>query len=897
MSHPTTTLGQDTTPDQGIALDARGIRFAGGPRLVLCASLFYFRLPREQWRARLAQVRASGYTCVDVYLPWNFHETAPGRWSFEGRRDVAAFLDLAQEEGLYVIARPGPYICSEWDGGALPAWLGLDPQLRVRQHEPRFLDRVTAWFDQALPLLAERQYPANGPVIMVQLENELDFFDCEDRTGYLTALRDQAVRHGITVPLIACSGQGDLEGATGDVPGVVPACNFYPDDDSPHIEPEVRRYAELLAERDLPLLITETNRRHRTLRRLLASGASLIAPYLQSSGWNFGYTPSAGNWGRPGNFMSHGYDFGGYVSSTGTERPEYAEAQLLARVIDTLGPRLALATPTVPHTPFTTDFPTSSSPSALRLDGGGLLLAVPHLGTRTGTGMGTGTGTGAGAGTAVVNGVPVAVAADSCPLMLVDVPLGPWSHEGTLTLSSADLVAAGEGLLVFSSEVPVTVVVGDTRVEIPAPEAGAPGRATAEGLTLVALTPADAVRLRATDRDGTVHLEAPAPVRPAPAPARPAPAPVEVRRARRRVDTTAPERAAGRHELPPTLESLGVYRGRGTYRTTTDLTGVDELLLVGAADIVDLSVAGRARPTIAGFGATRRIDVRDATGSVDIEAVVEIWGHANFDDARLPALRLGALRGLGTLWTVRETTDVSALWSVHGHWAGRPAPLRELGGWSSTRVGVPVTYTREIRSDTAAALHLKGVVEPVRMTLTDGEQPTTAHNAETTRTVHAEDPWIPLPAGTHRISITLPHHPSGGGLRAELLTLDPVTDWTCTAQDDDQLTAFATEATPGQEVRLPLALAPGEEAWLDLGLPPSHDGLLLRPDGTQIRVTGWAGGECVGRVWTGDRPDFSGGDADVLWIPPGWSGLTLLVRGAAGPKAAELRVLRLESAD
>ncbi|MFF5569286.1 beta-galactosidase [Streptomyces luteogriseus] len=876
MSHPTTTPGQDTTPDQGIALDARGIRFEGGPRLVLCASLFYFRLPREQWRARLAQVRASGYTCVDVYLPWNFHETAPGRWSFEGRRDVAAFLDLAQEEGLYVIARPGPYICSEWDGGALPAWLGLDPQLRVRQHEPRFLDRVTAWFDQALPLLAERQYPANGPVIMVQLENELDFFDCEDRTGYLSALRDQAVRHGITVPLIACSGQGDLEGATGDVPGVVPACNFYPDDDSPHIEPEVRRYAELLAERDLPLLITETNRRHRTLRRLLASGASLIAPYLQSSGWNFGYTPSAGNWGRPGNLMSHGYDFGGYVSSTGTERPEYAEAQLLARVIDTLGPRLALAVPTVPHTPVTTDFPTSSSPSALRLDGGGLLLAVPHLGTRTGAGPGAGTGT------AVVNGVPVAVAADSCPLMPVDVPLTPWGHEGTLTLASADLIAAGEGVLVFSSEVPVTVVVGDTRVEIPAPAPGAPRRTTVAGLTLVALTPSDAVRLRSTDRNGTVRLEEPVP-------ARPASAPVAVRRARRRVDTAIPERAAGRHEEPPTLESLGVYRGRGTYRTTTDLTGVDELLLAGASDIVDLTVAGRARPTIAGFGATRRIDVREATGSVDVEAVVEIWGHANFDDARLPALRLGALRGLGTVWTVRETTDVSALWEVHGHWAGRPAPLREPGGWSSTRVGLPVTYTREIRTDTAAALHLKGLAQPVRVTVTDGEP----------RTLHAESPWISLPAGTHRISVTLPHHPSGGGLRAELLALDPVTDWTCSAQDDDLLTGFATEAAPRQEVEvlLPLSLAPGEEAWLDVDLPPSHDGLLLRPDGTQIRVTGWAGGECVGRVWVGDRPDFSGGDADVLWIPPGWSGLTLLVRGAAGPKAPELGVLRLESAD
>ncbi|MER5748382.1 beta-galactosidase [Streptomyces sp. NPDC002088] len=856
MSHPTIL-------NNSVELDARGIWTDGSPRVVLCASLFYFRLPREQWRARLEQVRASGYTCVDVYLPWNFHETAPGRWSFEGRRDVAAFLDLAQETGLYVIARPGPYICSEWDGGALPSWLGLDPDLRVRQHEPRFLAQVTAWFDQVLPLLANRQYQAGGPVIMVQLENELDFFDCEDRTGYLTALRDQAVRHGITVPLIACAGQGDLAGATGNVPGVVPAFNFYPDDDSPHIEPEVRRYAQLVADRDLPLLVTETNRRHRTLRRLLASGASLIAPYLQSSGWNFGYTPSSGNWGSPGNFMSHGYDFGGYVSSTGAERPEYAEAQVLARVIDTLGAQLAHATSSVPRGEVTTDFPTSSSLSSLDLRDGGQLVAVPHLGAE--------------AGRAVVDGIPVAVAADSCPLMLVDVPLRSWGHDATLTLASADLVAAADGVLAFSSSVPVTVVIGEQQVEIPAPTVGMHRRTTVSGLVLVALAPSDAARLQRIDGDGTVHL--------ADAPHRPSPAPPTAAATARRRPATAPEQPAGTHRVPPTLESLGVYRGRGIYRATADLGDIDELLLVGAADIVDLTIADRVHPSLARFGATERIDVREATGRAAIEAVVEIWGHANFDDARLPALRLGALRGLGTLWKIRDTQDVSALWTVQGHWAGEPAPLRVLGGWSSTRVAVPLTYTRTMRSATASALHLQGVVEPLRVRVDDGEPVT----------VHTENPWVLLPAGTHQVSITLPHHPSGHDLRAELLVLESVEDWSCAAQDDDLLTRFAGQSGPTEEIQLPLALKPGEEVWLDVDLPPGHNGFRLCLDGSQIRVTGWAGAECIGRTWIGERPAFSGGDPDSLWIPPGWSGLTLFVQGMQGPGESELRTLWLKS--
>ncbi|WP_020392268.1 beta-galactosidase [Kribbella catacumbae] len=847
-------MSSSTILSTGVELDAHGIRIDGRPELLLCASLFYFRLPREQWQARLEQIRTSGYTCIDVYLPWNFHEVAPGRWSFDGRRDVAAFLDLAHETGLSVIARPGPYICSEWDGGALPAWLGLDPEVRVRQNEPRYLAQVAAWFDQALPILAERQYPA-GPVIMVQLENELDFFDCEDRPGYLTALRDQAISHGITVPLIACAGQGDIAGATGDVPGIVAACNFYPNDDSPHIEEEVRHYAALLADRDLPLLVTETNRRHRTLRRLLASGASLIAPYLQSSGWNFGYSPSSGNWGDPGNFMSHDYDFGGYVSPTGAERPEYAEAQLLARVISALGSRLALATSTMPRVKVAGDFPTSSSLSALDLVGGGQLIAVPNLGDVPGC--------------AVVAGVSVAVAADSCPLMLVDLPL----QGRMLTLASADLVASTDEVLVFSSAVPVTVVLGRTQVEIPA-TAGQAEYEVVDGVTLVVLTPEDAVRLGGIRDDGTVELtEVPEAGSPGPVTA--------VREVRRRAGT-APAKGAGTHGLPPSLESLGAYRGRGTYSSTADLTGVDELLLVGACDLVDLSIAGRFQPTIAGFGATRRIDVRAESGRAAIHATVETWGHANFDDSRLPALRLGALRGLGTLWTVQGVQDLDASWRVDGHWAGEPAPVRSLGGWSSTRVGVPITYVRRLELPAMAALHLRGVDQPVRVTV-DGEAVT----------VHRENPWVMLPAGTGEVVVTLPHHPSGDGLHAELLSLQPVRDWTCTVQDDELLTAFATREAPVTDLKLPLTLEPGEEVWLDVELPAGDEDCLVRLDASQLRVTGWAAGECLGRIWAGDRPRFSGGDPDVLWVPAGWSGITLLLRGVAGPAVPELRRLRL----
>ena len=99
-----------------------------------------------------------------------------------------------------------------------------------------------------------------------------------------------ALANSIQVPLIACAGQGDIHGATGNTPGIVPACNFYPDDRDPGVEARVAPYQALLNAQGWPLIVTETNCAHFLLRRLLSSGAKLLGPYLQASGFNFGFT-------------------------------------------------------------------------------------------------------------------------------------------------------------------------------------------------------------------------------------------------------------------------------------------------------------------------------------------------------------------------------------------------------------------------------------------------------------------------------------------------------------------------------------------------------------------------------------------------------------------------------
>ncbi|HEX7800145.1 MAG TPA: beta-galactosidase, partial [Asticcacaulis sp.] len=108
--------GRFTAADDGFLLD-------GQPFQVLAGEMHYPRIPRDSWRDRLRKLKALGLNTLTTYVFWNAHEPKPGVYDFSGNLDVAAYVKLAQEEGLYVNLRPGPFVCAEWDGGGLPAWL------------------------------------------------------------------------------------------------------------------------------------------------------------------------------------------------------------------------------------------------------------------------------------------------------------------------------------------------------------------------------------------------------------------------------------------------------------------------------------------------------------------------------------------------------------------------------------------------------------------------------------------------------------------------------------------------------------------------------------------------------------------------------------------------------
>ncbi|NWY33254.1 GLB1L protein, partial [Pheucticus melanocephalus] len=159
----------------------------GAPFRYISGSIHYARVPRPAWRDRLLKMYMSGLSAVQVYIPWNYHETLPGVYDFTGNRDVEAFLDLTAELGLLVILRPGPYICAEWEMGGLPAWLLWKPDIILRTSNPAYLAAVDSWLHVLLPKIKPRLYHQGGNIISVQVENEYgSYYACDH--GYLRHL-------------------------------------------------------------------------------------------------------------------------------------------------------------------------------------------------------------------------------------------------------------------------------------------------------------------------------------------------------------------------------------------------------------------------------------------------------------------------------------------------------------------------------------------------------------------------------------------------------------------------------------------------------------------------------------------------------------------------------------
>lgn len=194
------------------------------PFKVISGAIHYFRVVPEYWIDRLEKLKALGCNTVETYIPWNLHEPRKGQYNFDGIRDFVTFIRKAQELGLYVIVRPSPYICAEWEFGGLPFWLLAEEGMKLRINYAPFLKHVDEYYSVLIPMLVPLQIDNGGPVIMMQIENEYGYY-ANDK-DYMIAIKDMMIKYGVSVPLITSDGPFKESLNGGVVNGILPTGNF-----------------------------------------------------------------------------------------------------------------------------------------------------------------------------------------------------------------------------------------------------------------------------------------------------------------------------------------------------------------------------------------------------------------------------------------------------------------------------------------------------------------------------------------------------------------------------------------------------------------------------------------------------------------------------------------------
>lgn len=190
----------------------------GKPYQIISGEMHPARIPKEYWRHRIQMAKAMGCNTIAAYVFWNYHEQEEGKFDFSsGNRDIAAFVKLAQQEGMWVLLRPGPYVCAEWEFGGLPPYLLRIQDIKVRCMDPRYMAATARYVKALAEQMKGLQVTNGGPILMVQVENEYGSFGNDKQ--YLYKLKELWEQNGINVPFYTADGPVSALLEAGTVPG------------------------------------------------------------------------------------------------------------------------------------------------------------------------------------------------------------------------------------------------------------------------------------------------------------------------------------------------------------------------------------------------------------------------------------------------------------------------------------------------------------------------------------------------------------------------------------------------------------------------------------------------------------------------------------------------------
>jgi len=315
----------------------------GQPFIVKAAEVHYPRIPRPYWEHRIRMCKALGMNTICIYVFWNIHEQREGEFDFTGQNDVAAFCKLAQKNGMYVIVRPGPYVCAEWEMGGLPWWLLKKKDIRLRERDPYFMERVKIFEQKVGEQLAPLTIQRGGPIIMVQVENEYGSYG-EDKP-YVSEIRDMLREiYGPGPLLFQCDWSSNFE--KNGLDDLVWTMNF---GTGANIDQQFRRLGQLRP--NAPKMCSEFwsgwfdkwGARHETrpakdmvagLEEMLQKGIS-FSLYMTHGGTSFGHWAGANSPGFAPDVTS--YDYDAPINEYGQATPKFWELRSMMEKYDERG--------------------------------------------------------------------------------------------------------------------------------------------------------------------------------------------------------------------------------------------------------------------------------------------------------------------------------------------------------------------------------------------------------------------------------------------------------------------------------------------------------------------------------------------------------------------------------
>lgn len=302
----------------------------GKPYQIISGEMHPARIPREYWRHRIQMAKAMGCNTIAAYIFWNYHEPVEGQFDFStGNHDIAEFVRICQEENMWVLFRPGPYVCAEWEFGGLPPYLLRIPDIRVRCMDPRYMAAVERYVHALAAQVKDLQVTKGGPILMVQIENEYGSFGNDK--NYLLRLKELWDQNGIEVPYYTADGPTAYMLEAGSVPGAAIGLDSGGSDDAfaaatrqnpdvPSFSSEsypgwLTHWGEKWARPGIKGIVNEV--------KYLMDHKKSFNLYVIHGGTNFGFTAGANSGGKGYEPDLTSYDYDAPISEQGDTTAKY----------------------------------------------------------------------------------------------------------------------------------------------------------------------------------------------------------------------------------------------------------------------------------------------------------------------------------------------------------------------------------------------------------------------------------------------------------------------------------------------------------------------------------------------------------------------------------------------